>query len=146
MFYPIALTTHLLCAIMFIGVVFFEIVMIEGIRKRIGDELMERFENALVGRARKVMPYVVGLLFLSGAYLLHSHFGALQLDWKNSFTVLLSIKIALAISVLIHFVTALRAQATGCMSSRRFQITHLSVGIHMLFIVILAKAMFYWTW
>jgi hypothetical protein len=60
--------------------------------------------------------------------------------------VLLSIKIALALSVLVHFISAMRAAADGCMTSDRFRITHISVFIHMVLIVILAKSMFYFTW
>jgi hypothetical protein len=144
--YPIALTVHLLCAILFIGVVFFEVVLLEGVRKRLGDELMDRFESALIGRARMIMPFVVALLFLSGGTLLHYHFSALDFTWSDAFTVLLSIKILLALSVLVHFISALVAHARGHMSSRRFQFIHLSVATHMLVIVILAKAMFYVSW
>lgn len=144
--YPLLLTLHLFCAILFIGVVFFEIVLLEGIRKHLGDDLMERVEAGLVGRARKVMPWVVGTLFLSGGGMFWHHREALAPLSGDSFSVLLSVKILLALSVLVHFVTALRAQATGCMSSRRFQITHLSVGAHMAVIVVLAKAMFYVSW
>lgn len=144
--YPFFLTVHLLCATTFIGVVFFEVLILEGMREKLGPETMERVENGLVNRARKIMPYIVGALFLSGAYLVHEQFRGSGIDWTNSFTVLVSIKIALAISVLIHFVTALRAQFTGCMSSTRFKRTHISVALHMVAIVILAKAMFYVTW
>lgn len=146
MLYNAIVTLHLLCAITFIGVVFFEVILLEGMRKPLGDELMEKVETSLIGRARKVMPWIVATLFVSGGYLFSSHFNALEMSWNNSFTVLLSIKILLALSVLVHFVTAIRASLTGCMTSRRFQITHISVAIHMLLIVILAKAMFYINW
>jgi len=46
----------------------------------------------------------------------------------------------------VHFVTAMRAGVTGCMESTRFQFTHLSVAIHMIFIVLLAKLMFVVHW
>lgn len=144
--YPLFHILHLLCAILFIGVVFFEIVLLEGIRRHLGDELMERVERGLINRARKVMPWVVGLLFLTGGAMFWHHATEAGLAWRDSFSVLLGIKIALALSVLAHFVSAMRAQATGCMSSTRFRNTHLSVGAHMLGIVVLAKAMFYVTW
>lgn len=142
--YPLLHVLHLLSAILFIGVVFFEVVLLEGVRKHLGDALMEQVETGLVNRARKVMPYVVGLLFLTGIGMFLTY--ADGLAWRDSFTLLLGLKILLALSVLVHFVTALRAQAQGCMSSRRFQITHLSVGAHMLVIVVLAKSMFYVSW
>lgn len=146
MLYNGIVTLHLLCAITFIGVVFFEVILLEGMRKPLGDELMEKVETSLIGRARQVMPWIVATLFISGGYLFSTHYSALELSWNNAFTVLLSIKILLALSVLVHFVTAIRASMTGCMTSHRFQITHISVAIHMLLIVILAKAMFYISW
>lgn len=146
MLYPIILTLHLLCAILFIGVVFFEVALLEGIRIRLGAQLMDAVETALIQRARQIMPWVVGTLFLSGLFLGHNHFQTMNLSWSDSFTVLFTAKIILAISVLIHFVSAIRAQATGCMTSTRFRNTHLSVAIHMVLIVVLAKMMFYVSW
>lgn len=146
MFYPYAVIVHLLCAIAFIGVVFFEVFILEGMRPHLGHATMEAVESGLVRRARQIMPFVVGTLFLSGAYLGYEQFSSSGLDWNNSFSVLLAIKIVLAISVLIHFITAMRAASTGCMSPERFRLTHISVFIHMVGIVILAKSMFYFAW
>jgi len=146
MIYPFAVTIHLLCATTFIGVVFFEVLLLEGIRKRVGDAVMEQVEVGLIGRARRIMPWVVGTLFATGIYMGYVHFSAMGLSWSNAFSVLLALKALLAFSVLVHFVTALRAAHAGCMSSTRFKYTHFSVAIHMLLIVILAKAMFYVSW
>ena len=136
---------HLLCAVLFIGVVFFEVVILEGVRRRIGDELMPQVEEGIISRAKLVMPWVVATLFLSGIGLTHWHVRGK--DWgdlvSSSFHILLGLKILLALSVLIHFITAMRSAQNGCMSSTRFQVTHLSVFVHMLAIVILAKLMFY---
>ena len=146
MLYPYAVIVHLMCAIAFIGVVFFEVFILEGMRAHLGPQTMEAVEAGLVRRARQIMPWVVGTLFLSGGYLGYEQFSAAGLSWNNSFSVLLSIKIALALSVLVHFITAMRAALTGCMTSERFRLTHISVFIHMVLIVILAKAMFYFAW
>lgn len=146
MHYGIAHIVHLFCAILFIGVVFFEVVMLEGVRKRLPAEAMAQFETALIGRARRIMPYVVGILFLSGIAMAYAHRAILARFWTTPFSTMLAIKIGLALSVLVHFVTAIRAGAQGCMSSTRFIRTHLSVAVHMVFIVVLAKAMFYVAW
>lgn len=146
MIYPFAVILHLLCAIGFIGVVFFEVFILEGMRPRLGAATMEAVEAGLVRRARQIMPFVVGLLFASGGYLGYEQFSASGLSWSNSFSVLLAIKVALALSVLVHFITAMRASLTGCMTSDRFRRTHISIFIHMVLIVILAKSMFYFSW
>jgi hypothetical protein len=146
MLYPYAVIVHLMCAIAFIGVVFFEVFILEGMRAQLGPVTMEAVEAGLVRRARQIMPWIVGLLFVSGAYLGHLQFSSSGLAWNNAFSVLLSIKIVLALSVLVQFITAMRAALTGCMTSDRFRLTHISVFIHMALIVILAKSMFYFAW
>lgn len=146
MLYPIVVTIHLMCATAFIGVVFFEVLLLEGIRQKLGDALMTDVEEGLIARARRIMPWVVATLFASGIYLGYVNYSNSGLSWSNAFTVLLTVKILLAVSVLGHFLSAMWASLTGCMTSTRFKITHLSVAIHMFFIIILAKMMFYVSW
>lgn len=144
--YGIAHVIHLLCAAAFIGVVFFEVFILEGIRDQIGPALMPQIESGIVNRAKKIMPYVVATLFLTGVYLAYTHYSNLPSPFSTSFGILLGVKILLALSVLVHFVTAIRSATNGCMTSKRFEITHISVFIHMFCIVVLAKAMYYVTW
>lgn len=144
--YGVVHILHLLCAVAFIGVVFFEVIILEGVREKLGSALMPQIEAGIISRAKKIMPWVVGTLFLSGIGLAYSHYSNLDSPFATSFGTMLTIKIALALSVLVHFITAMRSAVSGCMTSARFQRTHLSVFIHMLLIVILAKAMFYVHW
>ena len=147
MHYNIIHIIHLLCAILFIGVVFFEVILLEGIRVKLGNVLMEQVEAGIINRAKKIMPWVVLTLFISGIIMTGTHFKNFDFHtlFSSSFHLLLTIKILLATSVLVHFVTAIRSAHTGCMNSKRFQWTHLSVFTHMIVIVILAKMMF-WSW
>lgn len=144
--YGIVNVIHLICAAAFIGVVFFEVFILEGIRNKIGPALMPQVEEGIITRAKRIMPWVVATLFVSGLVLAYFHYSKLPSPFANSFGILLAVKIALALSVLVHFVTAMRSATNGCMSSERFEKTHLSVIIHMFFIVVLAKAMFYVHW
>jgi hypothetical protein len=41
---------------MFVGTVFFEVLILEGIRKPVGCELMRMIELAIAHRARRLMP------------------------------------------------------------------------------------------
>jgi len=95
---------------------------------------------------RSVVPWSVAVLYLAGLGLAWQHRGALAAPLASSFGILLSIKIALAASVLIQVATALmlarRRRLTGAVQGR----LHLSVFCHMVGIVVLAKAMFYVTW
>jgi uncharacterized protein len=151
MFYGLLVTTHLFCATAFIGIVFFEVLILEGIRPYLPAQYMGLVEEGIHRRGRKIMPWFVGLLFLSGitmAGYAHSAaiINAIQHPFSQAFGTLLSLKIILALSVLTHFIIAMRKSICGNMSSKRFKYTHLSVFFHMILIVILAKAMFYVRW
>lgn len=141
----ILLTLHLLCATLFIGIVAFEVLILESIRAHLPVGMMSLVEEGIHKRARKFMPYVVATLFLSGIGLLtRVYFNGWYPPFSSRFSTLLTIKILLALSVLVHFITAIRASVCGDMTSRRFKITHYSVFIHMVLIVLLAKGMFWW--
>ena len=144
--YTLVQIVHLLCACLFIGVVFFELVILEGIRKGLPEATMTAVETSLIGRVKYIMPWVVGTLFLTGIVLGIRQFTGVKNPFDSSLHILLMLKIALALSVLVHFVTALRSGINGCMESTRFKYTHLSVAIHMLLIVLLAKLMFVVHW
>jgi hypothetical protein len=47
----VLVTLHLFAAIMFVGTVFFEVLILEGIRKPVGRETMRTVETAIGRRA-----------------------------------------------------------------------------------------------
>ena len=140
------LTLHLFAAIMFVGTVFFEVLILEGIRKPVGREAMRTVETAIGRRARRVMPFVMIMLYGAGVAMAWGYRDVLAHPLDSSFATLLSIKIALALSVLVHFITAVTLSGLGKLKSRHFKLIHLSVFCHVVLIVFLAKAMFYITW
>jgi hypothetical protein len=146
MSYPILITVHILAAIMFIGVVFFEVVFIESIRKKIPVDMMALVQQGITGKARKIMPYILTFLFFSGLGMAHHHFPHFSGMMSSSFGKLLSFKMAVAFSVLGHFFTAMYLSRHGKMTCSRFKFIHLSVFCHQLIIVFLAKNMFYISW
>ena len=146
MSYFALVTLHLFAAIMFVGTVFFEVLILEGIRKPVGREVMRTIELAIGQRARRLMPFVMLVLYAAGASMAWQYRSALSHPFASSFALLLWIKIVLALSVLAHFITALTLSGTGKLKSRHFQFIHLSVFCHVVLIVLLAKAMFYFSW
>ncbi|MCC6610694.1 MAG: hypothetical protein IT515_13600 [Burkholderiales bacterium] len=140
------LTLHLFAAIMFVGTVFFEVLILEGIRKPVGREVMRTVELAIAQRARRLMPYVMLVLYAAGFGMAWQYRGVLAHPFASSLGLMLSIKIVLALSVLAHFITAMTLSGTGKLKSRHFQLIHLSVFCHVVLIVFLAKAMFYIRW
>ncbi len=139
-------TLHLFAAIVFVGTVFFEVLILESIRKPVGREVMRTIELAIARRAKRFMPFVMLVLFGAGIGMAWQYRSMLAHPFASSFALLLWIKIALATSVLAHFITAMTLSGTGKLKSRHFQIIHLSVFCHVVVIVILAKAMFYVSW
>lgn len=141
--YGLLLTLHLLAAIAFAGTVFFEVVMLEGVRKHLPHEVHRAIEEAIGNRATAIMPWVLLTLYLAGIGLAWQHRAALAQPFASSFSLLLTIKIALALSVFGHFATAMLWRRRGLLHSRRSRRLHLSVFTHVLAIVLLAKGMFY---
>ncbi len=146
MTYFALLTLHLFAAIMFVGAVFFEVLILEGIRKPVGRDVMRQVESAIGQRARRVMPFAIIVLYSAGFGLAWQYREVLAHPLDSSFATLLSIKIALALSVLAHFITAVTLGARNKLRSRHVQFIHASVFTHAILIVFLAKAMFYLTW
>lgn len=141
--YSILLTLHLFAAIFFVGTVFFEVIILEGIRKPLGRETMRNVEIAIGRRARRFMPFVILVLFGAGIGMAWSYRDALAHPFDTTFATLLWLKIVLAISVLVHFIVAVTLSGTGRLKSRHFQRIHISIFFHVILIVFLAKAMFY---
>jgi hypothetical protein len=142
----VLVTLHLFAAIMFVGTVFFEVLILESIRKPVGRDVMRSVEIAIGHRARRLMPFVIAVLYAAGFAMAWQYRDGLRHPFDSSFTALLSIKIVLAVSVLAHFITAMTLSARGTLRSWHFKLIHISVFCHVVLIVLLAKAMFYVTW
>ncbi|MCU7369973.1 hypothetical protein PEC18_03595 [Paucibacter sp. O1-1] len=146
MSYGILLALHLLAAIAFAGTVFFEVIMLEAVRRHLPHETTRAVERAVGNRATAVMPWVLLTLYAAGICLTWQHRAALAQPLGSAFGLLLTLKIALALSVFGHFATAMVWRRRGLLGGRRSRRLHLSVFCHVLAIVLLAKAMFYLQW
>lgn len=142
-YYGIFLTLHLLCAITFVGAVFFEVLVIEPLEKRLPPGTAELLSVEIPRHVRRFMPVIVAVLFLTGGAMAWVHFSSRPDFFHTRFGILLTIKVALAFAVLGVFVTAIRASFKGTMDLCRFRYTHRIVAGLMLGIVLLAKGMFY---
>ncbi|MDQ6648065.1 MAG: hypothetical protein M3Y93_12700, partial [Pseudomonadota bacterium] len=106
--YPWIVLLHLVCAIVFVGAVAFEVIVLESLHKQFDITTVQRIEKAVMARVRTFMPVVIILLFVSGGLLFDircdgfscvgSRFG----DW-------LLLKVLLAFGVLGVFVNAMWA-------------------------------------
>ncbi|MCY1284759.1 hypothetical protein D9M68_243120 [compost metagenome] len=147
MSYPILLTLHLLAALMFVGTVFFEVLILERVRKHVPEDAMRAVERAIGQRARRLMPWVILVLFGAGLGMAWERYLQLLAEpWRSPFATLLALKILLALSVLGHFLFTMLLFASGRMTARRSRIIHISVFCHVVLIVLLAKGMFFISW
>ncbi|WP_152221183.1 hypothetical protein [Pseudomonas sp. SCB32] len=147
MAYPLLLTLHLLAAILFVGTVFFEVLILENVRHHVPARAMRAVEAAVGRRARRLMPWAILSLFGAGLGMLYLRYLPLLADPLTSvFATLLSLKLLLATSVLGHFAFAMFSFRTGRMTGQRSRRIHYSVFAHALAIVVLAKGMFYLSW
>lgn len=142
----VLITLHLFAAIAFVGTVFFEVLILGSVRKTVGREAMRPIEIAIGTRARRLMPFVILVLYGAGIAMAWQYRDELAHPFSSSFTTLLTLKILLALSVLAHFITAVTLAARGRLRARQSHVIHLSVFCHVVLIVFLAKAMFYVTW
>ena len=142
--YPYLLVTHLLAAIAFIGTLFFEVVIWHNARRQLPDTSQAGAEQAIAVRSRKVLHGVVLLLYGAGIGLAWQYRGALSQPLASSFGTLLSLKILLALSIIGHYLLLAYWLTHGRLSAARATWIRRSILGHMVLIVVLAKAMFYW--
>ena len=70
--YTLFLLLHLLMAVVFVGAVFFEVLILEGARRHVSPRVMTAIEIGIGRRATRVMPWVILTLYGSGI----AHIGA----------------------------------------------------------------------
>lgn len=141
--YFFLLVLHLFAAILFVGTVFFEVLMLEGIRRHVPRDAMRVIEAAIGRRARQIMPFALIILYTAGLGMAWRYRGVLASPLDSVLGTLLGLKILLALSVLAHFIFAVRRGAQGRLTSKVSRRVHLSVFAHVVLIVFFAKAMFY---
>lgn len=141
--YLVLLLAHLFAAFVFVGTVFFEVLILERVRRHVPREAMRAVEGAIGRRARALMPWVLLVLYAAGIGMAWQHRDALTHPLASRFGLLLTLKIVLAASVFGHFATAMVWRRRGLLGGTRSRRLHCSVFAHMVAIVLLAKGMFY---
>ena len=75
MLYPYFLTIHLICAIIFLGFIFVDVVLLTPIRKILGDEFANQMWSVISKRGGKIMPFCLLVLVLSGGAMISRYIG-----------------------------------------------------------------------
>ncbi|PWK35696.1 hypothetical protein [Pseudomonas sp. OV226] len=142
--YPFLLVIHLLAAIAFIGTLFFEVVIWHRARQQLADTAQVTADQAIAVCSRKVLHGVVVLLYGAGISLAWRYREVLSHPLDSRFGTLLSLKILLALSIIGHYLLLAYWLKSARLTTLRASWIRRSILAHMVVIVILAKAMFYW--
>lgn len=140
--YPYMLTLHLLCAIIFLGFIFTDVVLLSPLRKLLGDEMADKIFNIISSRGIKIMPFCLLLLVLSGGAMISRYVGGMQGFFDTPLQILLMIKVALALCIVCMVVVSLSCKFLGLKNPLAKNIHKIALILGF-FIVVLAKMAFY---
>ena len=70
--YPYAQIIHLFCAIIFVGYLFFDVIILRAASKKMPPELAQKAKQAIGSVAVRIMPICVLLLVLTGGMMMSS--------------------------------------------------------------------------
>ena len=143
MLYPYFLTIHLICAIIFLGFIFVDVVLLTPIRKILGDEFANQMWSVISKRGGKIMPFCLLVLVLSGGSMISRYIGSEIGYWNTTLQQLLVIKAFLALLIFFAVLVSLTFHYLLKKSNPLAKIIHPLALILGLFIVILAKFAFY---
>ncbi len=140
--YPYFLSIHLLCAIIFLGFIFTDVVLLSILERQFGKAALEPMSR----RGRKIMPSCVVLLVITGGAMMTRY-----LDFGSGFEglfgtplqALLSIKIALALGIVCLVINAYFHRLVLKKPNPLAPYTHKIALVFGFFIVVFAKFAFY---
>lgn len=142
--YPIFLVIHTLCAIIFLGFIFCDVVLLSPIRKILGDEVADRVWSVILKRGTKIMPFCVIMLVISGGAMMTRWLGLEKGFFTTNLQILLSIKIILAMIIVAMVVVSLSFKFIFTKHKNPLaDIIHPAALFLGFFIVILAKIAFF---
>ncbi|TLD94668.1 copper resistance protein CopD [Helicobacter jaachi] len=140
--YPYFLTIHLICAIIFLGYIFTDVVLLSPLRRLLGDEAADRIFSIIMRRGVKIMPICVLLLVITGGAMISRYIGSSQGFFETHLQMLLVIKVGLALCIVAMVITSLVCKFLGVRNPIG-GIIHPAVLVLGFCIVILAKLAFY---
>ena len=68
--YPYAQLIHLICAIIFVGFLFFDVIIFSRAKKKLPVEIAQKAQQAISSVAIKIMPLCVLILILTGGMMM----------------------------------------------------------------------------
>ena len=142
MSYTIVLIIHLLGAIIFLGFVFADVIVLPAMKKVLNDEEHQNVMNSISNRARKIFPITVLILILSGGFMLSKYINSDAGIFNSPLQILLDIKFLLASIIASGIVYSLSCKFLKKTPNPIMKDFHKFVLVVGIVIVVLAKVMF----
>lgn len=140
--YPYAQIIHLFCAIIFLGFVFFDVVIFARTKGDLGDKF-DAVKQSITKRAIKIMPFCLLLLLLSGGMMMSTWVNHNIGYFDTSLQKIFMLKVAFAIIIFAGVIFSLSCRLLKRPSPKFMQLHfHKVVLVLGIFIVLFAKLMF----
>lgn len=141
--YPYANIIHLLLAIIFLGYVFTDTVMISALKDKFGKDIDQKINQTLGAKSFKIFPLSLLVIVLTGGMMMSKYINSNAGLFETTLQKLLVMKITLALiivlGVLYNLYTKLTKKPKHPFMQEHFHKLVLVLGF---FIVVLAKLMF----
>lgn len=141
--YTTVLIVHLSAAIIFLGFVFADVMVLGVLKKEFGKEHFQEIKQTIGARARKIFPLSVLILLLSGGFMMSKYINSELGMFNTNLQLLLLVKILLASLIISGIVYSLIQRVLKKQPHPHFaKHFHKYVLVLGLGIVVLAKSMF----
>lgn len=142
--YPYANIIHLVLAIMFLGYVFTDVVMISVLKNKFDNDTDKEIKKSLGAKSFKIFPLTLLVIILTGGMMMskyiNSSAGFFETDLQKILMFKISLALIIALGVLFNLFTKFTGRQKPAFMENDFHKVVLVLG---LFIVIAAKYMFY---
>lgn len=140
--YPYAQIVHLFCAIIFVGYLFFDVIILRAASKKMPPELAQKAKQAIGSVAVRIMPICLLLLVLTGGMMMSSWVGSKAGGYfETNLQVAFMIKFFLAMVIVAAVIVNLSCKFIFKRPSPLGDIHPIALTLAVL-IVLLAKVMF----
>ena len=140
--YPYAQIIHLFCAIIFVGYLFFDVIILRAASKKMPPELAQKAKQAIGSVAVKIMPICVLLLVLTGGMMMSNWVGSKAGGYfETNLQIAFMIKFCLAMVIVAAVIVNLSCKFIFKRPSPLGNIHPIALTLEVA-IVLLAKVMF----
>ncbi len=140
--YPIFLTIHLICAIIFLGYIFTDVILLTPLYKVLDHPTANKVFSTISKRGIKIMPLCLLLLILSGGAMVSRYIGSAHGFFTSNLQILLMLKIFFAACIFLMVIISLSCKFLK-LKNPLAKLIHPIALILGFLIVILAKLAFY---